>query len=183
MCSPHTGSVRQRVRASIGPLCDGVYGTAWGHVPLQAELVAALATRLVALHTTAAATKRIIEFFHVSKSGAALCSSSVESVAEASAGVLSLRIGWPAGDCPGPAAAVLPQTDCMDRTGNAQWHAPCSHGVPLPAPCAPAPLPPPCAPACPLLKGGTSFCQLGQLNGCRTQDFSPRGNCILSYFR
>ncbi|EFJ42748.1 hypothetical protein VOLCADRAFT_97113 [Volvox carteri f. nagariensis] len=31
--------------------------------------------------------------------------------------------------------------------------------------------------------GGTSFCQLGRMNGCRTQSFETHRNCLITYFR
>ncbi|GLC75884.1 hypothetical protein PLESTF_001700300 [Pleodorina starrii] len=31
--------------------------------------------------------------------------------------------------------------------------------------------------------GGTSFCQLGRMNGCKTQSFDHRQNCLITYFR
>ncbi|KAG2445072.1 hypothetical protein HYH02_008939 [Chlamydomonas schloesseri] len=31
--------------------------------------------------------------------------------------------------------------------------------------------------------GGTSFCQLGRLNGCKTEGFGWRQNCLITYFR
>ncbi|KAG2430844.1 hypothetical protein HXX76_009818 [Chlamydomonas incerta] len=65
----------------------------------EGQLVLDISTRLFELHRQAAQTKRIVEFFHVSKSG------------------------------------------------------------------------------------GTSFCQLGRLNGCKTEGFGWRQNCLITYFR
>ncbi|GFR44524.1 hypothetical protein Agub_g5793, partial [Astrephomene gubernaculifera] len=31
--------------------------------------------------------------------------------------------------------------------------------------------------------GGTSFCQLGKLNGCKTENFTTTQNCLITYFR
>ncbi|GIL78200.1 hypothetical protein Vretimale_7584 [Volvox reticuliferus] len=31
--------------------------------------------------------------------------------------------------------------------------------------------------------GGTSFCQLGRMNGCKTQSFGRQQNCLITYFR
>ncbi|GLI63320.1 hypothetical protein VaNZ11_006236 [Volvox africanus] len=31
--------------------------------------------------------------------------------------------------------------------------------------------------------GGTSFCQLGKMNGCKTQSFGRQQNCLITYFR
>ncbi|EFJ42749.1 hypothetical protein VOLCADRAFT_107097 [Volvox carteri f. nagariensis] len=66
---------------------------------MEAQLVASISQLLFKLHHRAAQTKRIIEFFHVSKSG------------------------------------------------------------------------------------GTSFCQLAKMNGCRTQSFNSQRNCMIKYFR
>lgn len=65
----------------------------------EGQLVLGISTRLFELHRQAAQTKRIVEFFHVSKSG------------------------------------------------------------------------------------GTSFCQLGRLNGCKTEGFDSHRNCLITYFR
>ncbi|KAG2495554.1 hypothetical protein HYH03_006497 [Edaphochlamys debaryana] len=75
------------------------YLTTGGFTEPEAQLVLDISRRLFQLHKQAAVTKRIIEFFHVSKSG------------------------------------------------------------------------------------GTSFCQLGKVNGCKTEDFGTKGNCLIEYFR
>ncbi|KXZ50890.1 hypothetical protein GPECTOR_14g139 [Gonium pectorale] len=31
--------------------------------------------------------------------------------------------------------------------------------------------------------GGTTFCQLGNRNGCRSESFSPNNNCLITEFR
>ncbi|KXZ46133.1 hypothetical protein GPECTOR_46g202 [Gonium pectorale] len=70
-----------------------------GFTDNEAQIIIDVSRRLYALHKQAARTKRIIEFFHVSKSG------------------------------------------------------------------------------------GTTFCQLGRLNGCKTESFNITSNCLISYFR
>lgn len=86
-------------RAVAALLLERFLSQEGGFTAAEAELVVQLSQRLFELHRQAAQTKRIIEFFHVSKSG------------------------------------------------------------------------------------GTTFCQLGQRNGCKTQSFDHRQNCLIRYFR